>query len=72
MDAPEDIKAAFEVVAKGSGSISTAELTFVMTSLGDALTEDEAKSMVKVVDANGDGNVDYTEFNVMLEKCKGL
>ena len=44
-----------------------AELTFIMTTLGTQLDESEAQAMVKTVDANGDGSVDWTEFTVMLK-----
>jgi len=66
-DNEEDIKNAFAVVAKGDPTISTAELTFIMTTLGTQLDESEAQAMVKTVDANGDGSVDWTEFTVMLK-----
>merc|ERR550514_2457266 len=68
--APEndaDIKEAFSVVAKGDPNLSTKELVYIMTTLGTQLDETEAGAMVKTVDANGDGNVDYTEFLVMLK-----
>ena len=54
-------------MAKGDPTLSTQELVFIMTTLGTQLDEAEATAMVKTVDANGDGSVDWTEFTVMLK-----
>lgn len=54
---------AFRVFDKdGSGSIATAELRHIMTSLGERLTEAEADEMVKQADPEGRGQVDYAAF----------
>jgi len=58
----KDIETNFNILAKGSKDISTAELAYVMSALGSKLAKEAAEEMVKVVDANGDGSVDYTEF----------
>jgi len=58
----KDIETNFGILAKGAKDISTAELAYVMSALGSKLAKEAAEEMVKVVDANGDGSVDYTEF----------
>ena len=58
----KDIETNFAVLAKGDKDISTAELAYVMSALGSKLAKEAAEAMVKVVDSNGDGSVDYTEF----------
>jgi Ca2+-binding EF-hand superfamily protein len=55
----------FSILAKGATTITTGELSYVMTALGSKLEKPAAEAMVKVVDANGDGSVDYTEFLAM-------
>jgi calmodulin len=67
----EDIKAAFGVLSKcepgseATASVETAELEYVFTNLGAKLSPEDAETMVKVVDANGDKQVDYSEFLCM-------
>lgn len=61
----KDIETNFNILAKGAKDVSTAELAYVMTALGAKLEKSAADSMVKIVDANGDGSVDYTEFLAM-------
>lgn len=40
-----------------------------MMSMGDKLTDEECSEMIKEVDVNGDGYVDYKEFvNMLLSK----
>jgi Ca2+-binding EF-hand superfamily protein len=60
-----EINSNFAILAKGNTSISTTELAYVACNLGDALTPDQAKEMIAVVDANGDGKVDAGEFMLM-------
>ena len=45
-----------------NGFISVAELSHVMTSLGEELTEEEVKEMIKEADIDGDGQVSYEDF----------
>jgi Ca2+-binding EF-hand superfamily protein len=61
----EEIKSNFLVLSKGNAAISTTELAYVACNLGDALTADQAKEMIAIVDANGDGSVDAGEFMLM-------
>ena len=47
----------------GNGYISAGELRQVMTSLGEALTDEEVDAMIKAADLNGDGLVNYNGNN---------
>lgn len=59
------IESQFRVFAKGAESVSTEEITHVMTKMGN-YTPEETKAMLSVIDKNNDGNVDYMEFQQML------
>lgn len=56
-------KRAFEFFDKdGNGDISLSEFSDVLTDLGDPLTKEECDLFFKLVDKNGDGNLNYDEF----------
>jgi calmodulin len=62
-DTKEDICKAFKVFDdKGTGTIPIEELRFVLTNMGDALSEDEVDELIKQADQNKDGKVHYEEF----------
>lgn len=46
--------------------ISVEELGEAMKQAGQELTDDELKDMIKAVDRNGNGKVEYTEFEDMM------
>lgn len=46
----------------GNGTISASELERVMRGLGQALTRDQAISVVESYDVNGDGEIEFAEF----------
>ncbi|TVU45356.1 hypothetical protein EJB05_04856 [Eragrostis curvula] len=55
----------------GDGYITSEELGSVMSSLGQNLSESELQDMIKVVDADCNGTVDFSEFlNLMAYKLK--
>ena len=54
----------------GNGRISTKELKGVMKSLGQNVTDAEVQSMIKKVDLNHDGEIDFEEFVKMMNACK--
>ena len=59
----EDIRETFQVFDKdGNGFISAAELWQVMTIVGKNLTNKEVDEMIREVDTDGDGQVNYEEF----------
>ena len=65
----EEIKDTLRVFDKDcNGFISAAELRQALTNLGQKLTEEEVDEMIKEVDFDGDGQIDYAEFLSMMKK----
>ncbi|KAL3846942.1 hypothetical protein ACJMK2_017882 [Sinanodonta woodiana] len=65
----EGLREAFRMFDKDrNGFISSAELRHVMTTMGDKLTDLEVDEMIREVDIDGDGQVNYEEFVVMMTK----
>ncbi|XP_063430894.1 uncharacterized protein LOC134712857 [Mytilus trossulus] len=65
----QEFKEAFNLFDKdGDGTISCTELGTVMRSLGCNPTEGELKDMIKEVDADGNGCIDFPEFLEMMAK----
>ncbi|VDL64363.1 unnamed protein product [Hymenolepis diminuta] len=52
----------------GDGVITTKELGSVMRSLGQHVTEKELQEMIRKVDADRIGAVDFNEFLVLMSK----
>ncbi|KAJ8753709.1 hypothetical protein K2173_026385 [Erythroxylum novogranatense] len=66
-DSEEELKEAFKVFDKDqNGYISAAELRYVMTNLGEKLTDEEVDEMIGEADFDGDGQVNYEEFVKMM------
>lgn len=64
-----ELREAFALFDKdGDGSITTAELATVMRSLGQNPTEADLKQMIKEVDIDGNGTIDFDEFLEMMTK----
>ena len=62
-DTKEEICKAFKVFDdKGTGTIPIAELRYVLTNMGEALSEEEVDELIKQADQNKDGKVHYEEF----------
>ncbi|ODQ65777.1 EF-hand protein [Nadsonia fulvescens var. elongata DSM 6958] len=60
---PEDYIRGFQVFDKDStGLIGVGELRYILTSLGEKLTESEVDELLRGVNVTRDRNVDYTEF----------
>lgn len=59
-DTEEEIQQAFRVFDRdGKGYISTSELRFVLLHLGEAITDEEVDQMIREVDSNKDGHINY-------------
>ncbi|WAR18959.1 CALM-like protein [Mya arenaria] len=59
-DSEEEIKEAIQEFDKdGNGFISAAETRHVMTNLGEKLTDEKVDEMIRKVDIDGDGQVNY-------------
>eukprot|EP00736_Rhodelphis_marinus_P010367 Rmarinus@m.287 len=50
----------------GSGSLTADEMIHVMTSYGEPLTEEEVNDLMRLVDADGDGQVVFEELSDLL------
>ena len=66
----EEFKEAFSLFDKdGDGTVSTKELGQVMRTLGQNPTESELNDMIKEVDIDGNGEIDFEEFvDLMIKK----
>ena len=63
---------AFKVFdADGSGAISSEELGQVMRSLGQSPNETELRDMIKEVDVDLSGSIDFEEFKMLLVSQQG-
>ena len=59
-DNEDEIREAFRVFDKdGNGFISAAELRYVMTNIGEKLTDEEVDEMVQEADIDEDGQINY-------------
>uniref|UniRef100_A0A6V7QYD7 EF-hand domain-containing protein n=1 Tax=Ananas comosus var. bracteatus TaxID=296719 RepID=A0A6V7QYD7_ANACO len=67
-DEDEDLRRAFEMfeIEKGSGCITAKGLQQVLGRLGDVRSSEECEAMIRAYDLDGDGVVDYHEFQLMM------
>jgi|EP00670_Eutreptiella_braarudii_P000700 calmodulin len=64
-----EFKDAFSMFDKdGDGTIDTTELGTVMRNLGQEPSEDEIIEMIKEVDGDGSGAIDFEEFLILMAK----
>ena len=62
-----DIRTTFQMFDKdGNGFISPAELKYVLTNICNKLTIEEVDELIREVDCDGDGQVNYEEFIKMM------
>ncbi|KAH6835108.1 calmodulin-like 38 [Perilla frutescens var. hirtella] len=62
-----DLKAAFELYApEGSACITPTSLKKMLRRLGQRKTVDDCKNMIACFDLNGDGVLNFDEFEVMM------
>ena len=67
------LKTAFDMFDKdGSGKIDKTELLSLLNGDGleNAVPKDQLEKYIQEVDQNGDGEIDFEEFQTMMEKCK--
>ena len=63
----QEFRDAFTLFDKdGDGTITTQELAIVMRSLGQHPKEEELADMISEVDADGSGELDFSEFTTMM------
>ena len=56
----EQVREAFHLIDRdGGGTISAVELKQVMKNLGDNLSAAEVDDMIREIDLDGDGEIDY-------------
>jgi len=66
----QELNEAFQVFdMDGNGFISAAELSNIMSNLGEKLSEEEVADLIRQADVDGDGQINYEEFvKVMVAK----
>lgn len=67
------LRTAFDMFDKDkSGKIDKEELLQLLggEGLNDCVPKDLLEKYIKEVDTNGDGEIDFEEFQEMMEKCK--
>jgi calmodulin len=52
----------------GSGTMSADELKDVMREMGEQIDESDMDSLMRCMDVNGDGQIDYEEFADIVTK----
>jgi len=66
---PDDIRESFSVFDRdGTGRISAAELRHVMTTVGEKLSDKEVDDMIREIDVDRDGQINYEEMVRLM--CK--
>ncbi|XP_063727576.1 uncharacterized protein LOC134855109 isoform X1 [Symsagittifera roscoffensis] len=66
-DPEKELRDAFKVFDRnGDGVLDASEISKIMRSMGERLTEREIQTMINEADRNGDGKIDIDEFVRML------
>ena len=64
----EDIAESFKVFDRdGDGLITEDELHITMNNLGEPMNEDEVKAMIAEADLDGDGKINFKEFQLLMD-----
>jgi len=67
-DSEQYLREAFTIFDKdGNGYISWPELHHLLSNLGEKITPSEAEDMIKEVDTDGDGMINFDEFCKILK-----
>jgi len=65
----KEYKEAFDLFDKdGGGTVTVEELGTVMRSMGQDPTDEDLQDMVDEVDVDGDGEIDFPEFCMMMSR----
>ncbi|XP_071735634.1 calcium-binding allergen Ole e 8-like [Rutidosis leptorrhynchoides] len=71
-DSIDDLREAFKQFdLDNNGVISASELHQILIRLGENYTIESCEKMIKSVDSDGDGFVDFEEFRKMMSKNSG-
>ena len=73
LDIPEEklqeYKEAFNMFDRNKkGTLSIVDITKIMKNFGYPMSKDEARKMISDIDSSGDGEVDFDEFVMLMEK----
>ena len=64
----EDIAESFKMFDRdGDGLITEDELHITMNNLGEPMNEDEVKAMIAEADLDGDGKINFKEFQLLMD-----
>jgi len=70
-DINQELMEAFQVFdCNKNGRISPTELKTTMKNLGQELTDDQLKLMIREADCNGDGVIDFEEFKILVNNLE--
>ncbi|CCD26709.1 Mlc1p NDAI_0I01400 [Naumovozyma dairenensis CBS 421] len=59
----EDFIKAFQVFDKeNTGKVSVGDIRYMLTGLGEKLTDEEVDELLKGIEIDGDGQIDYRKF----------
>ena len=65
----EEFSEIFNIFDKtGDGTIDNTEIGEVMEGLGERMNEEEIERLIKEIDFDGNGEVDFDEFMVLMVK----
>ncbi|KAK8719179.1 hypothetical protein OTU49_014194 [Cherax quadricarinatus] len=71
-DEEKELRDAFKIFDKhGRGYICASDLRAVLQCLGEDLSEEEIEDMIREVDIDGDGRIDFEEFVKALGENDG-
>merc|ERR1719355_166836 len=62
----EEMQERFEAADDGDGFINSSELGSLMTACGESLSADEVSALFEEADTNGDGKINYPEWNKVM------
>ena len=64
----ENIAQSFRMFDRdGDGLITEDELHITMEKLGEPMNEDEVKAMIAEADLDGDGKINFKEFQILMD-----